>query len=202
MIDTHPVLNTSMTKKKQANFLFIPWIIGIVFFIGLGFLFAMIEIFKMQENKTYFFNIKVSNLDIPTVSGNKKYLTDSTPVFLFTEDKVIFGQAKHLLIPKSNDEVMTLDKATWQNDFANKIKSSKYTSGMFPALSIAVVFKNEQTYSDNVQLVADASKAIYNQNIIYEGNNSNYQSDLLSGRKKAKNADLFPVILFPELIDR
>ena len=171
-----------LTKKKLSNFAWTHWGFALITTIGIGFLFTIIELVKLHDDKNVaFFNLRTVNTENNKQMKieNETTLNNSSPVFVFLKDNVLFGTLKSIIAPLPNNDVIILSK-NWKDDFRIKIDGYKYKNNIFPAKAFGVVFEYDLSYLQNIDTLNKTFELIISENRnITKGLSSIYPSLVL-----------------------
>jgi hypothetical protein len=171
-----------LTKKKLSSFSGTHWTLVLITSIVLGFLFTIVEIVKINNKKVIFFNVRTVNTenrkDFFIEKGSK--IDNNFPVFIFFKENVLFGTLRSLIAPLPQNDVLLLKKS-WQKDFTKKIPTYNNKKNIFPAKTFGIVFEQELTYEDTIEIMRESSDLIAKQNIAYKSHlkNDSYPSIII-----------------------
>ncbi len=173
ILDQRP-LQAFQTKKKLSNAKSIHWIVSFLVVIGMGYLFILVEFFKMHDRKMLFYNLKTVNLlkqnSISLKNINEKEFNNNSPVFIIYKDKIIFGTLSSVLLPKLKKDNLVFDKNNFIQKFKEEIKKYKNKDLVFPANNIGIAFSYTEDYSSDVILSSKIFSIMKDENKKYLSN--------------------------------
>ena len=156
-----------LTKKKLSSFAWTHWGFALITTIGIGFLFTIIELIKINDRDVVFFNLRTVNTENKKAEKilGETNLQNNSPVFIFEKDHILFGPLRSVIAPKPYNDVMLLEN-NWKEEFCKKINYFDNRKILFPANVFGVIFQNDYTYEKNIEILKDTFEIINTQNKI------------------------------------